>query len=75
MACVKHNLAMVRLVLRGRVQTPVHAELLADVRRCRRCGDPTPVGRHADRRQHAEPPRVPQVRVEQSIRQLEDSRR
>jgi hypothetical protein len=40
MSCVKHNLRMVRLVLRGRTQTPEHAALLADVRRCRRCGHP-----------------------------------
>ena len=33
---------MIRLVLRGRVQTPEHAALLADVRRCRRCHHPEP---------------------------------
>jgi hypothetical protein len=40
MSCAKHNLRMVRLVLRGRMRTPEHAALLADVRRCRRCGHP-----------------------------------
>ena len=40
MSCAKHNLRMIRLVLRGRIHTPEHAALLADVRRCRRCGHP-----------------------------------
>ena len=40
MACVEHNVRMIRLVLRGRVRTPEHAALLADVRRCERCHPP-----------------------------------
>lgn len=37
MTCARHQLRMIRLVLHGRVQTPEHATLLADVRRCERC--------------------------------------
>lgn len=37
MTCARHNLRMIRLVLRGRARTPEHAALLTAVRRCRRC--------------------------------------
>ncbi len=70
MACLKHNLRMVRLVLRGRMYTPEHAELLADVRRCRRCPEPATAPRPTDR----PAPTVPRVRVEGSVRELEDAR-
>ena len=58
MSCLRHDLRMIRLVLRGRVQNPEHAELLADVRRCRRCGHPErtlPVHSYV---------RIPRARVE-----------
>ena len=48
---------MIRLVLRGRVQTPEHAALLADVRRCRRCRPQSPLPVHSY-------VRIPRARVE-----------
>jgi hypothetical protein len=69
MACLKHNVAMLRLVLRGDIRGPKHAQLLADVRRCRWCKQPAAP---THRRQRASSP-VPQPRSE--LRVLHDSRR
>jgi hypothetical protein len=71
MTCAKHNLRMVRLALRGRVGSPDHAALLADVRRCPRCSTPAGVAAPP----HRSEARVSRVRVEQSFRDLEAAAR
>jgi hypothetical protein len=58
MTCTRHNLRMIVLVLRGRMHTPEHAALLADVRHCPRCARsdrPLPVRSEV---------RIPRARVE-----------
>jgi hypothetical protein len=38
MTCLRHDLRMISLVLRGRVRGPEHSRLLRDMRACRACG-------------------------------------
>lgn len=64
MACLKHNVAMLRLALGGDVRGPRHARLLADSRRCRWCRQPAP----PSYRFVPEPPPVPAPRVRTELR-------
>lgn len=72
MTCAKHNLQTLWAALRGQVGTPEHAALLADVRRCHRCSRPTSVDRSHHRSAPPGPPPVPRVRVEQTVREMQD---